>query len=338
MIKLEGNKKKIFYLLLIILPIFLAVYCIGQGRYPMTLHDVVVTLFSPLTDAQTDEKIFRTIFNMRLPRIILAMGAGAGLACAGASFQSLFANPLATPDTLGVTAGASVGAIIALLSDQNLIGVQFIALVFGVSTVLLTTFVSKVRGKSSITMLVLAGVIISSLMSSVISILKYTADPYDDLPTITYWLMGSLAGASYSSLVLGLPLIIISVIVIFILRWRLNILSLSDDEAKSSGLNVKQIRMILIAASTMITASCVSMCGQVSWVGLLVPHIARMFCGNDNRMVIPASISFGMMFMLIIDTVSRTLWASEIPISVLTSIIGAPFFIALLRKTGKEMA
>ena len=259
---------------------------------------------------------------------------GAGLACAGAAFQALFANPLATPDTLGVTAGASVGAIIAMMFDWSMFAVQTTALVFGLASVLLTITVARTRGKTSIVMLVLAGVIISALFSAVISILKYTADPLNKLPEITYWLMGSLSGTTYKTLAFGVPFIFIGLIVIFMLRWRLNILTLSEDEARAAGINVQRIRMTIIIASTMVTASCVSMCGQVGWVGLLVPHCARMICGSNNRSVIPFSISFGAVFIVIIDTLARTAIASEIPISVLTAIIGAPFFISLLRRTG----
>ena len=166
------------------------------------------------------------------------------------------------------------------------------------------------------------------------SLLKYTADPQDKLPEITYWLMGSFTSASYQKILIGCPLIVAGIIIIYLLRWRLNILSLSDDEARTSGINIKQTRMLFIVASTLVTASAVSMCGQVGWVGLLVPHMCRMKFGNNHVSLLPACISIGMTFMIIVDTVARSATAAEIPISVLTAVIGAPFFIILMRKTG----
>ena len=337
MIELVHKNGKIqpwIFMVLVVLPIIMAVICLGLGRFPLTVGEVVYALTAPVSGAELDPTTYSVVFNLRLPRTILAIVLGAGLACAGAAFQALFANPLATPDTLGVTAGASVGAVIALMLEWSMFGVQATALVFGLASVLLTITVARIRGKTSIVMLVLAGVIISALFSAVISILKYTADPFDKLPAITYWLMGSLSGTTYYTLAFGIPFILIGLSVIFMLRWRLNILTLSEDEARAAGINVQKTRMAVIVASTMVTASCVSMCGQVGWVGLLIPHCARMICGSNNRFVIPFSISFGAVFMVLIDTMARTIIASEIPISVLTALIGAPFFISLLRKTG----
>ncbi|MCI2103517.1 MAG: iron ABC transporter permease, partial [Sphaerochaeta sp.] len=172
------------------------------------------------------------------------------------------------------------------------------------------------------------------LFQAFVSLVKYVADPQDELPAITYWLMGSIAGANYSSLALGLPFILIGITLIVALRWRLNILSLSEEEAKSMGMNIPLLRLTIIVTSSMITASSVSMCGSVGWIGLLVPHAARMLVGNDNRSVIPVSVSLGAIFLLVIDTFARSVSAAEIPISILTAVIGAPFFIALLKRTG----
>ena len=183
-------------------------------------------------------------------------------------------------------------------------------------------------------MIVLSGMVISALFEALVSLLKYVADPEEVLPTITYWLMGSLSSVSYRSLALGMPMIAAGILIIYLLRWRLNILSLNEDEAYSMGVNVKFLRLLLIVAATMVTASCVSMCGKLGWVGLLIPHVARMLRGNNNRYVVPACISLGAVFMLVIDTLARSATEAEIPISILTAIIGAPFFIGLLRKTG----
>lgn len=274
------------------------------------------------------------IFKVRLPRILLALAAGAGLACSGAAFQGLFSNPLATPDTLGVASGASFGAVLAMMFHWNLLGIQALALCFGLISCFLTYQISRIKGKSSIIMIILSGMVISSLFQALVSIVKYVADPEDELPSITYWLMGSMSSITYNSLVLGVPFILLGLIVIWALKWRLNILSLNEDEAKSMGMNIKVIRLFIILASSLITASVISMCGQVGWVGLLIPHISRMLLGSNNKTVVPLSISFGAIFMAIIDTFARSASSAEIPISILTAIIGAPVFISLLRKTG----
>ena len=285
-----------------------------------------------------DNTAYTVIFNVRLPRIILAAVVGAGLSCAGAAFQGLFSNPLATPDTLGVASGASFGAVLAMLIGGNMIGIQGMALIFGLISCLITFLIGRSSRRGSIVMIVLAGLVVSSVFEALVSLMKYVADPQDELPVITYWLMGSMSRANYKNLVMGIPFIVIGIIIIFALRWRLNILSFNEDEARSLGVNVKILRAAFILASSMITASCVSMCGQVGWVGLLVPHISRMMRGNNNCKVIPVSISLGAFFMIVMDTFARSATASEIPISILTAIIGAPVFIVLLKKTGGSWA
>lgn len=319
---------------LAVLVVLTATVSLMLGRYHLDLGEIVGAFTARFRGAEYGAPVDSVVFNLRLPRILLAVLAGAGLACAGAAFQSLFANPLATPDTLGVTSGASVGAVLALLWSWPLIGVQLAALVTGIVTVMVTTTMARTRRGTSVVMIVLSGVMVGALANAVISMLKYTADPDDKLPQITYWLMGSLAGASFRSLALGAPLIVGGIIVILLLRWRLNILALGDDEARAAGMHVPRVRGILIIASTLITASVVSMCGQVGWVGLLIPHCARMLCGNNNRFIVPVGALLGAVFLIVIDTLSRAATSSEIPVSVLTAVIGAPFFIVLLRRTG----
>ena len=315
---------------LIALIVVCAVAAMLIGRFSVSLEDVVAALRARFWGGPAvPPRVNSVVFDLRAPRIIVAILIGGGLSVAGASFQSLFSNPLATPDTL------CVGAVIALLLDWNLIGVQAAALVAGLATMAFTTAISRTRtGSFNVITLVLGGVIVSALANAVLSLLKLTADPTSQLPEITYWLMGSLAAVTYHQIALGAPFIIAGVVVIVALRWQLNILSLSEDEARSAGVNVSLMRAILIVASTVITASVISMCGQVGWVGLLVPHCARMLCGQNNRAVIPVSLLLGSALMIVIDTLARSLSASEIPISILTAIIGAPFFIVLLRRTG----
>lgn len=277
--------------------------------------------------------IEKVLWNIRLPRILLAMLAGVGLSLAGLSFQSLFANPLATPDTLGVASGSSFGACLGILMGFSLRGIQIMALLLGLVAVSLTWICGKQKGRGT-TAIVLSGIIIGSLFNALVSLVKYVADTETQLPSITYWLMGAMSGKGYSTLALGSPIIIVGVILLFLLRWRLNILPLSDDEAKASGTDIKQLRIAVVVIATAMTASCVSMCGQIGWVGLIVPHICRMALGNSHEKLVPSSISIGATFLVIVDTLSRTIATSEIPISVLTAIVGAPFFIYLMRKNG----
>lgn len=325
--------KSLGIVFLIVAPFVLALICLGFGRYHLSISETLSVLLAGPQSGGTDTAI-TVIWRLRLPRILLALAVGAGLAVSGAAFQGLFTNPLATPDTLGVAAGASFGAVLGILFGQNLVVIQLMALLFGLIAVALTCFISRIRGENAIIMVVLAGMVVAALFQALVSSVKYVADPLDTLPAITYWLMGSLSDASYKSFLLGLPFIFVGIVVIYLLRWRLNIMTLSEDEAKAMGVNVKRIRTAIIVAATLVTASCVSMCGQVGWVGLLIPHVARMIYGSNNRYVIPASLSLGACFMVVIDTLARSATAAEIPISILTAIIGAPFFISLLRKTG----
>lgn len=317
-----------------IAPLIALVICLGIGRYQLSVAETIEALATVISGGEIEATVYSVLFKVRLPRIILAMFVGAGLAVAGASFQSLFSNPLATPDTLGVATGASFGAVLGLLISDNMIMVQMLALVFGLLSLFITCMVSKMNGKSSIIMVVLSGMVVSSIFQALVSLVKFVADPEEDLPAITYWLMGSMSRATAQSLLIGVPFILVGIAILFALRWRLNILSLQEDEAKSLGINVKNLRLFVMVASTMVTASCVSMCGQVGWVGLLIPHAARMIYGSDNKKLIPACIGIGATFMIIIDTVARAATAAEIPVSILTALIGAPFFVLLLRKTG----
>lgn len=313
----------------------IALAAIGMGRFSMSIPQTLATLFpGSFPEIEVTQTMRNVIFNIRLPRVLLSLLAGAGLSVAGASFQGLFSNPLATPDTLGVATGASFGAALGILLGCNMFMTQVCALMMGMLAVAIVYTVSRVRGGTNMVMIILGGMVVSSLFSALVSMIKYVADPQDVLPAITFWLMGSLSATNFQTLLLGAPFILAGTAMIFVLRWRLNVLSLNEDEAYTLGVNVNLLRLLVILASTMITASVVSMCGLIGWVGLLIPHISRMLFGNDNRCVIPASIGLGAIFMLLIDTLARTVSASEIPVSILTAVIGAPVFIILLRRTG----
>lgn len=317
-------------LVLLILPVLTAFVCLCIGRISISPAQV----FAAITgDSQVSVMTSMTLWNLRLPRILLAALAGAGLSAAGCTFQSLFANPLATPDTLGVSSGASFGAALGLLLGLPLLGVQLTALLMGGAAVAMTWAAGsgKNRGLSTV---VLAGIMMGSLFNAMVSLVKFLADEESQLPAITYWLMGGLNNAAFETLLLGAPPILAGIAILSLLRWRLNLLPLSEDEARSSGVNISMLRGIAVICATMVTASCVSMCGQVGWVGLLVPHMCRMKFGSNHLSLLPASISFGAAFLIVVDTVARSASAQEIPISILTAIIGAPFFIILMRKSG----
>ena len=311
--------------------LFLALIALCLGQYTIALQDVIKVLTLQKVDLANAETV---IFNIRIPRILVSLIVGSGLAAAGASFQALFSNPLATPDTLGCANGASFGAALGILLGLNALGIQISALIFGILAVVFVFVFTRYRHANQIMMIILGGMVVSSLFSTLVSLIKYVADPNDVLPVITFWLMGSFSNSTVRSLYTGVPMIVLGMVVLYLMRYRMNALSLKEEEAASLGINVRQNRMIVIVASSLITASVVSMCGVVGWVGLLIPHISRMLFGNNHTKVIPGCIVFGALFMLIIDTIARCMYQAEIPVSILTAIIGAPVFLLLLRKTG----
>ena len=311
--------------------LFLALIALCLGQYTIALQDVIKVLTLQEVDLVNAETV---IFNIRIPRILVSLIVGSGLASAGASFQALFSNPLATPDTLGCANGASFGAALGILLGLNALGIQISALIFGILAVVLVFVFTRYRHANQIMMIILGGMVVSSLFSALVSLIKYVADPNDVLPVITFWLMGSFSNSTVRSLYTGVPMIILGMMILYLMRYRMNALSLKEEEAASLGINVRKNRMIVIVASSLITASVVSMCGVVGWVGLLIPHISRMLFGNNHTKVIPGCIVFGALFMLVIDTIARCMYQAEIPVSILTAIIGAPVFLLLLRKTG----
>lgn len=329
-------KSKFIKLLLWTLPLIFGLISIGIGRYQVDFVVQIKIMLSQIipmevTWTDTEETI---VMNVRLPRILLAMLIGGGLSIAGAAFQGMFANPLVSPDILGVSAGAGFGASIGILLFGNGATMQIFSLVMGMLAIGFTFLIGGLKRDMPIFMLVLAGVVTSALFQALISLVKFLADPEEKLPSITYWLMGSLGTASYSDLYIGGPLILIGILILYVFRWRLNILSLSDEEAKSLGISVTKMKWMVILGATLITSSAVAIAGIIGWVGLIIPHIARMLVGSNNQYVLPASISIGAMYLLLIDNLARSLTAAEIPLSILTAIVGAPFFAYLLRRTG----
>jgi iron complex transport system permease protein len=301
------------------------------GRYRIHLYDVL-RLFSGLPAA--DKMAAHVIFGIRLPRIIMALMVGAGLSAAGVSLQAMFGNPLVSSHILGVSASAGFGAALGILFFGSFWMIQGIAVLFGFAGMGIAYFMGTRRGRTGILMLVLSGIIVAAVFEALTSLVKYVADPEEKLPAITYWLMGSLSSVAVKDLFTAAPAILAGILILWVLRWHLNVISLREDEAVSLGLNLKRLRLIIIAAATVITAVTVSVCGIISFVGLAVPHFARMLVGNDNRQVVPASVFLGGVFVVLMDTAARSISSAEIPLSILTAIIGAPFFGLLLRKTG----
>jgi iron complex transport system permease protein len=323
-------------ILLILLPVSMFFISFLIGRYPASPLEVMKILVSKILPIEHtwSDVLNMVIFEIRLPRIMAAMLVGAGLAISGASFQGLFRNPLVSPQILGVTSGAGFGAAIAILLWDNSFIVQLSALIFGLFAVGMTYGISKmVRGTSTL-VLVLAGMAVGAFLSALISLTKYVADPYEKLPAIVFWLMGSLSSVSNKDvLVVSLP-ILIGMIILLLIRWKINILAMGDEEASSLGIDTKTLTAIIVICCTIVTASSVCISGIIGWVGLIIPHVGRMLVGPDHKALLPACISIGAFYLLLVDNCARTLIASEIPLGILTAIVGAPFFVYLLRKSG----
>ena len=305
------------------------------GRYPVSPNEVIMALVSKLffINSTLPATVNTIIFDIRLPRILAAMMIGASLSIAGAAFQGLFQNPLVSPDKLGVSAGAGFGAALAILFSASVFMIQFSAFFWGLIAVGLTYFLGRAFKGTSMLTLVLCGIAIASFFAALLSLIKYVADPYGQLQTIVFWLMGSLAAVNNQDIIImGIP-IFIGTLILLMVRWRINVLSMGEEEAQTLGVNTKRLQAIIIICCTIVTASAVSICGIIGWVGLVIPHVARMIVGPDHKVLLPASIILGAFFLLLIDNVARTFTTTEIPLGILTAIIGAPFFLYLLMKS-----
>ncbi|WP_103589061.1 FecCD family ABC transporter permease [Campylobacter concisus] len=323
----------IFLALLTLLCAFVAL-CVG--RFYISFGDVFSVLAHSigLGDGAASN-ITNVIENLRIPRIIAAILVGAALSVSGAAYQGVFKNQLVSPDLLGVSAGACVGAATAIIFDLSLFWIQIFAFGFGLAAVAITLAIPKMMGRSSTLMLVLSGIIVSGLMGSVIGFLKYVADPETKLPDIVYWQLGSLAKLDSENLKYIAPVMIICAILLIAMSWRINLLSLGDESAARLGVNVSFERSIIIICATLLTACSVCISGIVAWVGLLMPHLARMLVGANNIRSMPASIFMGAMFLLFVDTLARSISVSEVPLGVLTGFIGTVFFVWVLWRNKK---
>lgn len=317
--------------------IFFASFFIG--RYPIKPSQLVLVLLSRVfniepTWSKTVESI---ILNVRLPRILSSAIIGAALSLSGLSYQGMFKNPMVSPDVLGTSAGAGFGASLAILFGLSYFTISFISFAFGLLAVILVTFISSKIMNQRTLALILGGIMISSLFSSATSFVKLVADTDNTLPAITYWLMGSLASVRKSDVYFLLIVTVIGAIPLFLLRWKLNLLTLDEDEAMSLGINTILLRKIVIVCATLMTSASICVGGHIGWIGLVIPHFTRMVVGCDYRVSLPVSILMGSSFLMLVDTISRSLLTSEIPIGILTSFIGAPFFLYLMIREAKKV-
>jgi len=322
---------------------FVFVFCFAvsilTGRYNISPSELFRILFSGIFhfeggwSAQSEA----VVFNIRLPRVLAAALIGAGLSVSGAACQSLFNNPLVSPGVLGAQAGAGFGAALALTLGAGYTFTALSAFVFSLAAVLFAVLTSSRARQNPVLALVLAGIMTGSLFSSATSYVKLIADTTSVLPAITYWLMGSLSSIRMFDIKMAFPPLAAGVIILFVFRWQLNIITMGEDEARSMGVNTKLVRCFVILGTTLVTAACVSISGMIGWVGLVIPHFARMFAGYDNRVLLPASMLLGASYLMMVDNAARSISTTEIPIGILTSFVGAPFFLYLVINRGNRL-
>ena len=329
------KKIKFLYLIIFLSPFALIFLSLFNGRYPVPVQNMLQILISPFIKNSSVQDTYSTvIWDIRMPRAILSAFVGASLSVSGAAFQGLFRNPLVNSGMLGVSSGAGFGAALAIiLFTRSSMYVYLFALLFGGTAVFFSYTIGRIYNSSPTVMLVLGGSVISSIFSALISLVKYMADPLDKLPAITFWLMGSFASSNTKDIFIGVPPMLFGIIGLFLIRYRINVLSMGDREAHTLGINAKLNKLMAIIFATSATAGAVCVSGTIGWVGLIIPHIGRMIVGDDNKKLIPVSCALGASFLILIDNVSRTITGGEIPIGILTSLIGGPFFIYILKKT-----
>ena len=304
------------------------------GKFPLSVAELWQVLWARLIGEPLLGSADTVIWQLRLPRILAASLVGASLAVAGAAYQGMFRNPLVSPDILGVSAGAGLGAICAIFFNLPMYMVQLFAFAGGLFAVAAVyALASLVRRHDPVLVLVLAGIALGALLGAGISLLKILADPYTQLPTITFWLLGGLHSVSLSDLTYSVPLMLLGLTPLVLLRWRMNLLSLSDDEASALGVNLIRTRLLLIFSATLMTASAVSFTGIIGWVGLVIPHIARLLVGPHFSRLLPVSLLLGATFLLLTDTLARNIAGIELPLGILTALVGAPFFMYLLARS-----
>lgn len=318
------------------MPLAALLLSFALGRYPVSPRQLVGLIAArlSLSDASYPGVLQTIIFNVRLPRILAALLVGASLSASGACYQGMFRNPLASPALLGAAAGAGFGATLGICLSLHVVWIQVLSFAVSLSAVGFTCLLSaRIRHDRTLG-LVLAGIMTGSLFTAATSFFKYAADPYDKLPTITFWLMGSLSSITMADVRFVAVPILMGLVPLYLIRWRLNVLSLGDEEARALGLNVMRYKLLVIVCATLATAASVSISGMIGWVGLVIPHLARLLVGPDYKHLFPASVVAGGVFLLLVDDLARVLASVEIPLGILTALIGVPFFLFLLLRDG----
>jgi iron complex transport system permease protein len=317
---------------LVLLAVF-SVVALGLGRYPVTPSEVAAIVWRQLAGQGGAGTADNVVWQIRMPRVAVAALVGAALAAAGAAYQHLFRNPLVAPDTLGVSSGAALGAVLGIFLGAGFVAIELAAFVGGLASVaIVMTIASRLTAHEPLVTLILTGVVVASLLGAAIALIKYLADPYNQLPAITFWLMGSFAAASMHEFWSLLPAVIVALAILVALAWRINLLALPDDEARALGVNTRLLRGTVIAAATLATAAGVAVAGIIGWIGLVVPHMARLLVGPEFSRLLPVSAIFGAAFLLAIDTIARTIAPVEVPPGILTAVVGTPVFIVLLAR------
>lgn len=336
------HKSSLLWVIFTIGLLFTLLLALSFGRYPVSfssvfhiLYDAMVGNDAGLSYSRTEQNV---VLNVRLPRVLIAGIAGAGLAVSGAALQGIFRNPLVGPQIIGVSSGAALGGALAILLFSSLLITISFAFIGGLVAIIFVFLLGLNRQGSQLLMLILAGVIINAFFAALISLITYFADPNNTLQTIVFWLMGSFASASYLKLSIVFPVVLVSVLVIFALRFRINVLSLGEENAQALGMKINRTRWAVLLSVTLITSATVAVSGTIGWVGLIVPHIARIVVGHDHRILLPASAVIGGIYMIAVDTFARSITNAEIPLSVITALIGAPIFALLIHTLNKKVA
>lgn len=338
-VRAAEKQRRIAFFVLPLAVVLVAVVALAVGRYSVGVDQVARILLGqllPLDQTWTAAQE-AVVVNVRLPRVLLAMLVGAGLAACGAALQAVFGNPLVSPQILGVSSGASFGGALAIVLGLGSAALVLGSFGFGMLALVAVFAASRVRGPAPALSIVLSGIVVGAFFMALVSLLTYLADPYGELQSLVFWLLGSLATATYGKVAVAAVPVLLGGAVICALRWRINVLSLGDEDAQTLGLRPGRLRWLLLTAVAAVVAGAVAVSGVIGWVGLVVPHLARLWVGPDHRILIPVSIGVGAVYLTVIDTITRTLGVAEIPLGVLTAVIGAPVFLILLRRSQRRM-
>lgn len=332
---LDQKNKRPILILLLILPIIFFFASLFIGAYSLTPPTVIKLLISKISNPDIFDVQQTILFDIRLPRIVLALLIGCALSVSSACYQASFRNPLVSEYILGVSAGAAFGASLSIIFLGDDFPVQVMAFAGGIIAVMMTYFIARIKGETGVISLVLAGIITNAVFTGGSYVVRYLAEP-EKLHILVVWLMGSLSAASWKDVSQSAPFIISGSVFLILLRWRLNLLSMGDEEAKALGVDTERFKIVIVILSTLISAVAISVAGIIGWIGLMVPHIIRMLIGSDNRIVLPLSATTGAAILLMADNIVRMSQGIELPVGVLTTLIGAPFFIYLIRKSRIE--